>query len=239
MKIEIWSDYVCPFCYIGKRNLESALQQFPHRDRVEIVYKSFELDPGANTEAGMPTYDMLAHKYGMSLEQVKGMTANVTAQAAAVGLAYRLDETTVQNTFHAHRLSQYAAAEGAGAELAERLFKAYFIDADNIGDIERLAELAAECGLDPAAVKAMLQSDAYMDTVRDQEQEANALNIRGVPYFVIDRKYAISGARPPADFLGAITKAWEEGGHSPFTAVGGDEEAAVCKDGWCAPAKDE
>ncbi|MFD0958984.1 DsbA family oxidoreductase [Paenibacillus chungangensis] len=238
MKIEIWSDYVCPFCYIGKRNLETALEQFPYREQIEVKYMSFELDPAADTQAGASTHEMLVRKYGMSLEQVKGMTANVTAQAAAVGLAYRLDDTTVQNTFDAHRLSQYAATQGAGAKVAERLFKTYFIDADNIGDSKRLTELAAECGLDPDAVKAMLESDAYKEEVRAQEQEARDLHISGVPYFVIDRKYAISGARPPADFLEAITKAWEEGQHSPFTSLEGDGEAGVCKDGWCAPSND-
>lgn len=209
MKVEIWSDYVCPFCYIGKRKFESALAQFEHKDQVEVEFRSFELDPNSDSSLKLSNNRMLADKYGMSLEQAKEMSGNVAQQAAAAGLIFNFDNMLIHNTFDAHRLAQYAAAQGKGAELSERLLRAHFTDNDDISSHERLSELAEEVGLHKEEALKMLASDAYADQVRGQEEEGSRLGIRGVPFFVIDRKYAVSGAQPPEVFLDGLTKAWQ------------------------------
>jgi predicted DsbA family dithiol-disulfide isomerase len=156
MKVEIWSDYVCPFCYIGKRKFEQALEKFAHKDHIEIVFRSFELDPSADPTSNISTYSMLASKYGMSIEKAKETTVGVAEQAAAVGITFHFDGTMETNTFDAHRVVHYAAQQGKDKEMSERLFKAYFTDGENVGNRERLAVLAAEVGLDAAAVAAPL-----------------------------------------------------------------------------------
>ncbi|MDQ6418045.1 DsbA family oxidoreductase [Paenibacillus sp. LHD-117] len=210
MKVEIWSDYVCPFCYIGKTKFESALAAFEHKDSVVTEMRSFELDPNTDSSAGMTTYEMLSRKYGMSMEQAKASSDGVVQQAAAVGLPFRLEGTLNLNTFNAHRLSHYAEEQGKGKEMSARLLKAYFTDNLNIDDLDQLSELAAEVGLDLEETKKVLGSDRYADTVRSQEQEGNKLGIRGVPFFVIDRKFAISGAQQPEVFLETLRRAWAE-----------------------------
>lgn len=234
MKVEIWSDFVCPFCYIGKTKFEEALSQFPHKEHVQTELRSYELDPNADSSAGISTHAMLAQKYGMSLEQAKATSANVAQQAAAVGLQFRFDHMQVLNTFDAHRLAQYAVSQGRGGEMAERLFRAYFTDNDNIASLDRLAELAAEAGLDETAVKGVLESNQYAEMVRDQEEEGARLGIRGVPFFVIDRKYAVSGAQSPAVFLDTLNKAWEEK-HPTLVQVNDGADDGLCGDGYCAP----
>lgn len=210
MKVEIWSDYVCPFCYIGKTKYELALAEFEHKDSVVTELRSFELDPGTDSSLGMTTVEMLSRKYGMSMEQAKSSSEGVAQQAAAVGLTFRMEGTLSLNTFKAHRLAHYAEAQGKGAEMATRLLKAYFSDNLNIDNSEQLSVLAAEVGLDAGAALEVLQSDRYADTVRAQEQEGSQLGIKGVPFFVIDRKYAISGAQQPEVFLETLRKAWAE-----------------------------
>ncbi|MCR2802839.1 DsbA family oxidoreductase [Paenibacillus soyae] len=232
MKVEIWSDFVCPFCYIGKRRLEEALAGFEHKEQVVIEYKSFELDPNADSEARMHTHEMLASKYGMSVEQAKASGQSVAGQAAAAGLEFRFENQYVQNTFDAHRLAQFAAVSGRGAEMAERLFRAYFTDNDLIGNKEVLARLAEEVGLDAGQVSELLGSEQFADVVRQQESEGSQLGIRGVPFFVIDRKYGISGAQSPAVFLDTLQKAWTEK-YPELVQVQGADDAA-CADGYCA-----
>ncbi|MCQ6561041.1 DsbA family oxidoreductase [Paenibacillus mendelii] len=210
MKIEIWSDYLCPFCYIGKRKFENALVQFPHKDNVEVVFRSFELGPDAPKDPGLSMDQILASKYGMSLEQAKAANDNVASQAQTVGLTYHFDTMIPTNSFDAHRLTHYAAAQGKGAEMQERLFQAYFTDSSHIGDRETLAQLAAEIGLDRNEASAVLASDQYAQDVRADEQEGSQLGIKGVPFFVINRKYAVSGAQPSEVFLEALQKAWGE-----------------------------
>lgn len=210
MKVEIWSDFACPFCYIGKRRFEAALEQFANQAEVEVVYRSFELDPTAEKEPKQDVHAMLAAKYGMSREQAKQMNDNVANQAKAVGLTYHMDSVVPANTFDAHRLAQFAADRGKGEDMTERLLKAYFTDAVNLSDHQALISLAAEVGLDPEETSAMLASDEYADQVRRDQQEAAALGIRGVPFFVIDRKYGVSGAQPTEVFSQALEKAWSE-----------------------------
>lgn len=210
MKIEVWSDFVCPYCYIGKRKLEAALEQFPHRDQVEIVYKSFELDPDMPKEGSPDVYTMLATKYGLTHEQAIESTNQVAQQAKVVGLDFHFARTIQTNTFDAHRLAHYAAAQGKGREMTERLLKAHFTDGLHVGDPSTLADLAVEVGLNKDDVLRVLNSGDYATDVRSDEQEAQELGARGVPFFVINRKYGIAGAQPLDIFMQALQRAWDE-----------------------------
>lgn len=211
MKVEIWSDIMCPFCYIGKRRFEAALEQFEGKEEVEIVYRSFELDPHAERDIEESVHEMLARKYNMPVEQAKSMNANVAAQAQSLGLDYQFDTMKLTNTFDAHRLIHFAAQFGKMEQMKERLLKAYFTDSLHVGDKETLVTLAAEIGLDADAALKMLESDEFADRVRADEQAAAKLGIRGVPFFVIDRKYGVSGAQPSEVFLEALNKARSAG----------------------------
>ncbi|WP_036651802.1 DsbA family oxidoreductase [Paenibacillus pini] len=233
MNIEIWSDFACPFCYIGKRRFEEGLQQFAHRDQVEITFRSFELAPDAPVDNDQNMHSILASKYGMSLEQAKAANDNLTEQAKAVGLTYHFDTMIPTNTFDAHRMTHWAAEAGKRYDMTERLFKAYFTDSAHIGDRETLIRLAGEIGLDAQAAATMLESDAYKDDVRRDEQEGSQLGVTGVPFFVINRKYGISGAQPPEAFVETLNKVWQE--DHPLTLLNeeGTESDAACSDGAC------
>lgn len=210
MKIEVWSDFGCPFCYIGKRRLERALESFSHRDEIELVYRSFELDPGAPKDTESSIHELLAVKYGLSLEQAKESNRNVAQQAQTEGLTHNFDTIIPTNTFDAHRLAHYAGEQGKAKEMTERLFRAYFTDSLHIGDRDTLVRLAEEVGLDGAAVREVLEQNTYADAVREDENEARRLGIRGVPFFVLRGKYAVSGAQPLEIFQGALLRAWED-----------------------------
>lgn len=212
MKVEIWSDFVCPFCYIGKRRFEEALGQFTHKEQIEITFRAFELDPTAQRDGNPSVYDMLAAKYGMSREQAKAMTEQVAQQAKEAGLSFHFDSAVQTNTFDAHRLALYAAAKGKQDEAAEKLLSGYFTEGRHIGRLESLADIASEIGLDRNETLDTLQGDAFQDEVRADELEARQLGIRGVPFFLIDRKYAISGAQSIQVFLQTLERAWSEGG---------------------------
>jgi predicted DsbA family dithiol-disulfide isomerase len=190
LTVEIWSDVVCPWCYLGKRRFEQALAAFDHRDEVEVVWRSFELDPQAPAER--PPRESAADE-------------QMTALAASEGLEYHLDRTRSGNSFDAHRLIHLAADHGLQDAMQERLFRAHFTDGDAIGDRATLARIAAELGLDPAP----LAGDAYADAVRADEELAARIGIRGVPYFVLDRRYGVSGAQPSELLVQALEKAWE------------------------------
>jgi predicted DsbA family dithiol-disulfide isomerase len=231
MKVEIWSDFVCPFCYIGKRRFEAALQQFPHKDKVEVVYKSFELDPYAKRDGNPNVYDMLASKYGMSREQAKANTDQVAKQAKELGLDYDFDRTIQTNTFDAHRIAHFAASKGKLVEMTERLLKAHFTDTLHLGKPEVLADLASDIGLDREEAWRVLNSGAYTDEVRNDEREAARLGIRGVPFFVINRKYAVSGAQPSELFLNALNKAWDE--EHPLEVLNGQGQGEACGEDGC------
>ncbi|WP_139488519.1 DsbA family oxidoreductase [Brevibacillus dissolubilis] len=240
MKVEIWSDFICPFCYIGKRRFEAALEQFAHKQEIEVIYRSFELDPNAKREATQDIHSMLAGKYGMSLEQAKSANADVGRQAEGVGLTYDFDNMKPSNTFDAHRLSHYAASHGRMQEMTERLLYAYFTEGKHLGDHETLTALAAEVGLDRDEVAKMLSGEDFTQEVRSDEQEAVDLGIRGVPFFVINRRYAVSGAQPSEVFLDALKKAWDE--QSPLTILNEASESAddaACVDGVCATDGDK
>jgi len=210
MKIEIWSDVMCPFCYIGKRNFETALAQFPDKEHIEVVWKSFQLDPTIPEVAHETQEEYLVKRKGMSVEQVKGMLENVTQSAKQVGLDYHLDKSVVVNSQKAHQLIQFAKTKGLGDEAEERLFKAFFTEGKSIADIETLTQLGKEIGLDETELQTAFTDDKYAYLVKQDIQEAQQIGVRGVPFFVIDRKYAISGAQPAEAFLQNLEKAFPE-----------------------------
>jgi predicted DsbA family dithiol-disulfide isomerase len=205
LTVEIWSDVVCPWCYVGKRRFENALVAFAHRDDVEVMWRSFELDPHAAREREGSSAEHLARKYGMSVEQAEAMNAQMTALAAIEGLEYHLDRTRGGNSFDAHRLVHLAAEHGLQDATQERVMRAYFTDGEAIGDLDTLSRLAAELGLDPAP----LADGDHAEAVREDEELAARIGINGVPYFVLDRRYGVSGAQPSELLLQALEKAWE------------------------------
>lgn len=212
MKVDIWSDVRCPFCYIGKRKFEMALAQFEHKDKVEIEWHSFELDPNAETMLDKSPYDYLAERYGKSREWAIGTHEQVAQTAAEVGLTFNFDQSIMANSFDAHRLIQLAKANGLSDQVEENLFKAHFTDGKNIADHGVLIEIAKASGLDALETEVMLKSNDFTDEVRYDEKTAQNIGISGVPFFVINQKYGISGAQSPETFLGALVKAEEEKG---------------------------
>ncbi len=216
MKVEIWSDVVCPWCYIGKRRFEAALAEFPHRDQVEVEWKAFELDPtAASAPAGTPAGDReyatrLAEKYGTDVDSAQQMIDTMTAQAAVEGLDFRFDRAVRANTVDAHQVIHLAGLRGIQDAVKERLLKAYFTEGEAVGDRDTLVRLAAEAGLDADEVRGALDENRYVGAVRADEAEAQAIGIRGVPFFVVDRKYGVSGAQPAEVLREVLDKAWSE-----------------------------
>ncbi|TYR81501.1 DsbA family oxidoreductase [Priestia megaterium] len=243
MKIEVWSDFVCPFCYIGKRRLEEALAQFPHKDQVDVEFKSFELDPNAPLNTGKSINEALAEKYGMTIEQAKQANVGIGQQASGVGLTFNFDDMKPTNTFDAHRLAKFAKAQGKEAAITEKLLYAYFTESKDVGNIETLAEIAEASGLDRQEALAVLNDKtAYANEVRIDESIAQQYGVTGVPYFVINQKYAISGAQPKETFAGALQQVWEEENPAPKLQdlSGSNADDALCADGSCAvPTKNE
>jgi predicted DsbA family dithiol-disulfide isomerase len=210
LTVEIWSDVVCPWCYIGKRRFEAALARFPHRDEVEVTYRSFELDPDAPARHAVSGPERLAEKYGVSVEEARAMNDRVTGIAAQEGLEYHLDVARGGNTLDAHRMLHLAAAHGVQAEAKERLMRAYFSEGEPISDADTLVRLVAEVGVPEDEARAVLAGDRYTAEVRDDEQLGAQLGIRGVPFFVLDRRYGVSGAQPADVLAGALEQAWDE-----------------------------
>jgi len=208
MQVEIWSDVVCPWCYLGKRRFEHALEGFEHRDEVEVVYRSFELDPTIAPGTTQATVDMLARKYGMSLAQAHDAQRQMEQRAAGDGLEFRMDGLRSGNTRDAHRLLHLAKEHGKEPELVERLHRAYFTEQTSVFDAETLADLAVEVGLDRADAEKVLATDAYADAVESDERTARELGASGVPFFVIDRRYGVSGAQPVDVLRQALERAY-------------------------------
>ncbi|MET8783141.1 DsbA family oxidoreductase [Streptomyces sp. NPDC004589] len=234
MRVEIWSDIACPWCYVGKARFEKALGAFPHRDQVEVVHRSFELDPHRAKDDVQPVLTMLAKKYGMSEAQAQAGEKNLGAQAAAEGLDYRTSGRDHGNTFDMHRLLHFAKEQGRQDRLIQILYRANFAEERSLfteGD-ERLVELAVEAGLDAEGVRTVLaDSAAYADSVRADEREAAELGANGVPFFVLDRKYGVSGAQPAEVFTQALTQAW---GERPPLKLIEDGGAEACGPDGCA-----
>jgi predicted DsbA family dithiol-disulfide isomerase len=210
VKVEIWSDVVCPWCYIGKRRFETALAAFDHRDEVEVEFRSFELDPRAPRERTGDPAVHLARKYGMSEERARASQSHLTDVAAEDGLEIDFALARPGNTFDAHRLLHLAATRGCQPELKERLLRAYFTEGRAIGDPGALASVAVEVGLDADEVAEVLDGDRYADDVRADESAAEELGIGGVPFFLVDRRFAVSGAQQADVFARALERAWSK-----------------------------
>ena len=234
MKVEIWSDVACPFCYIGKHRFEAGLERFANRGEVEVVYKSFELDPNAPANPSYDLHDMLAKKFGVSREQAAAMNRQVAEGAQDTGIEFRFERAIPANTRDAHRLIKYAGEFGKSGEMAERLYKAYFTEGRHVGDVKTLADIAAEAGLDRDVAAEALNGGKYADEVVEDSREAGGLGARGVPFFVIDRKYAVSGAQSSEVFREALERAWQAS-HPALTPISADADGAMCEDGACAP----
>ncbi|MFG2516965.1 DsbA family oxidoreductase [Streptomyces sp. NPDC048584] len=236
MRVDIWSDIACPWCYVGKARFEKALAAFPHREQVEVVHRSFELDPGRAKGDIQPVISMLTKKYGMSEAQAEAGEDNLGTQAAGEGLPYRTRGRDHGSTFDMHRLLHLAREQGCQVELLDLLYRANFAEERSVfDDDDRLTELAVAAGLDAGAVREVLADPkAYADEVRADEREAAELGANGVPFFVLDRKYGVSGAQPAEVFTQALTQAWGE--RPPLRMVDGDAE--VCgPDGCAVPQK--
>ncbi|MFF2849211.1 DsbA family oxidoreductase [Streptomyces sp. NPDC058001] len=238
MRVEIWSDIACPWCYVGKARFEKALAAFPHRDQVEVVHRSFELDPHRAKDDVAEVLPMLAKKYGMSETQAREAEQRLGENAAAEGLAYRTEGRDHGNTFDMHRLLHLAKEYGRQDELIGLLYRANFAEERSVfGDDERLIALAEEAGLDADAARAVLADpQRYADEVRTDEREAAELGANGVPFFVLDRKYGVSGAQPTDLFAQALEQAW--GARAPLTTLtaAGDSDggAEACGPDGCA-----
>jgi predicted DsbA family dithiol-disulfide isomerase len=210
MQVEIWSDVVCPWCYLGKRRLERALESFGHTGDVTVVYRSFELDPAAAPGVTTPTIEVLASRYGMSIQQASDAQRQMEQRAAQDGLVFKLSDLRSGSTRDAHRLLHLAKAHGRQAELAERLHRAYFSEQASVFDHATLTGLAIEAGLERGDVLRVLGSDEYAEAVRADEEAAHSLGISGVPFFAIDRRYGIAGAQPAETIAAALERSWAE-----------------------------
>ena len=208
MDVEIWSDIACPWCYVGKRRLEAALESFEHRDEVRVRWRSFELDPNAPPERGGELAASLALKYGTSREQALAMLATMTATAARDGLEFHFERARAGNTFDGHRLTHLALSEGLQGAMKERLMRAYLTEGELVSDHATLRRLALEVGLAEGAVDELLGGKLYAEEVRVEEYTASRLGITAVPFFVVDRSFGAAGAQDPEHLLELIRHAW-------------------------------
>lgn len=210
MKVEIWSDVVCPFCYIGKRKFENALKDFAQKDKVEIVWRSFQLDPEMEVVPGQTLHEYLGKRKGTTAAEGKKMNDSMAATAKEVGLKYDLDNAIINNTLNAHRLLHLAKKNGLQNETKEALFAAYYTDAKNIGDTATLVSIGKSVGLNGVEINSMLQSDEYIKDVQQDQILAQQIGVQGVPFYVFNNKYAVSGAQATDVFIQVLNKVWEE-----------------------------
>jgi predicted DsbA family dithiol-disulfide isomerase len=211
MRVDIWSDVICPFCYVGKARFEKALSSFDHRDEVEVVYHSFELDPGYPKDSTETTFAMLRKKYGMSEADARAAESRVAAMAEAEGLGFQ-SERPVGNTFDLHRVLHLGLAKGVQAQLLDAVNEAYFAQGRQVFDRDVIEEIAAKTGLDAAAAGDVIDGDGYADDVRRDELQARELGVSGVPFFVFDMALGVSGAQPTEMFASALQQAWQRRG---------------------------
>jgi predicted DsbA family dithiol-disulfide isomerase len=210
VKIEVWSDVVCPWCYVGSRNLTEALRGFAHADQVEVEWRSYELDRNAPVERSGSYVDRLARKYGVPAGQARARLSRIIEVGAEAGIEFRFDEARLGNTFDAHRLIHLARAHGRQDEMKDRLFAAAFTEGRAIGDHGTLVELALDAGLQEADVRRVLSGDEHGDDVRADEDDAVELGVEGVPFFLIDRRFVIPGAQAPETVLAILERAWRK-----------------------------
>ncbi|MDN6293823.1 MAG: DsbA family oxidoreductase [Alkalibacterium sp.] len=233
MKIEVWSDYVCPFCYIGKRELEQALKETGLAGKVDVAFKAYELDPTASTVDNSKVKEAFAKKKGLSEAQVEGMYSSITARAESVGLSYDFEKMTSANTRKAHRLAKFAETQGKGAEADEALLAAHFTHNLALNDDNVLLDIAEKIGLSREDAKNVLSSNQYDGDVTKDIQEARAIGVQGVPFFVFERKYAISGAQPQEVFQDTLKKIAAELEIKPDLQMVGNKNGETCEDGSC------
>ncbi|MBC3468622.1 DsbA family oxidoreductase [Pseudomonas sp. RW10S2] len=230
MQLQIWSDYACPYCYIGKRHLEAALAEFPHADDVEIAYQAFELDRNASREVVNTTQQRIERKYAKSPQGALNMIHQIMTMARHAGLDMRYDTVRYTNTFDAHRLSLFAERRDLAKEVTEGLFHAYFTENRALADHDVLLDVATQAGLDRAETQQMLDSDAFSEDARAAEQEAERRGIHGVPCFVFDDGTTFYGAQPKSALLEALHANWEKQKSVPASP----NDAAVCGSHGCS-----
>lgn len=206
MEIQIWSDVMCPFCYIGKRRLEGALAKMNFTDEVRITWKSFLLNPEMETDPSRNSLEYLAETKGWTMEQTQEMVQHVVDMADAEGLEYRMEDTKVANAMDAHRLIQLAKTIGKGDEIEERLFRAYFTEGKNIADKDVLVSLGEDIGMPSERIRSCLDKGEFTESIRQDIQESQEIGVRGVPFFVFNNQYAISGAQPTELFVQTMEK---------------------------------
>lgn len=236
LKVDIWSDVVCPFCYIGKRKFEQGLEQFDYKDDIEIEWHSFQLDPNTPSNVDKDVYTYLAERKGGTREWSLNMHRNVVQMAKEVGLDYNFDIAKIANTFNAHRLQHYAASKGLGNIIEEALFKAYFTNGKNIGSIDELVAIGVGEGLNESELRKVLESDAYSNEVRKDIATAQQFQISGVPFFVFNMKYGVSGAQPAEAFLETLKVAhndWKTENVSTLKNMNSEDGASCDIDGNC------
>lgn len=210
MTVDIWSDIRCPFCYIGKRKFEQALQQFENKEDVEVTWHSFQLDPDLKTQPEVDVIDYFTKAKGISREQADQMFNRAKEMAAETGLEFNMDSLVVANSFRSHQLLQFAKSKGLGDEIKEALFKAHFTEGKNIDDRQSLIEITTSIGLDKKETEDVLDSERFAYEVKQDEMEAKNIGVQGVPFFVFNNKYAVSGAQAPETFLEVLEKSREE-----------------------------
>lgn len=238
MKVEIWSDVVCPFCYIAKRHYEKALADFPHADELEVEFKSYQLDPDFVQPKEEPT-DMrvsLAAKYGKTLEEIDVMYEHIVKSASAVGLEYHMDKVVRFNTLDAHKIGQVAKEKGIDYPYYDALFKAYFTESKNLGDMGTLKAIALSVGLTEEDIQKAMEGDEYAYKVKQDIAEGGNLGVQSVPFFVFNRRYGVVGAEPIPLFLETIEMAyedWKKSQPSPLTQIVGDANNSCDIDGNC------
>ncbi len=233
MKIEIWSDVACPWCYIGKRRFETALNGFAHKDSVDVQWRSYQLDPTLPEHYHGTELDYLVERKGMDRGQLLGMLDHVMEQGEGEGLHYKFDDVIVANSFTAHELLHLAKSHDSGDAVKEALLSAHFEHGVDIGSREALVAIGTDAGLSARDINEALDSGKFADDVRHDIAEARAIGVTGVPFFVIDRKYGISGAQPAEVFSQALEQAWQEANPLTMVASGGSDAEACGPDG-CA-----
>ncbi|GMK47458.1 DSBA oxidoreductase [Paenibacillus glycanilyticus] len=239
MKVEVWTDMICPFCYIGKRRLEAGIEKLANPQAVEIVYRSFEMNPNMEINPLDDVYGIAASRNGSTREYMKSLLAEISRRAEQDGLKFNYDSAKMTNTFNAHRLLQYAKQFGKADELMERLYRAYFTDSMHIGDVSTLIDLAVQTGLDAANTAEMLESNRFSEEVREDEAAAKKAGLQGVPYFVINDRYAINGAQPAEVFIQTLQQAWSEEYPIVHWPSSDDRESSLCEDGFCSVPQTE
>jgi predicted DsbA family dithiol-disulfide isomerase len=233
MTVEIWSDIMCPFCYLGKRKFEKALTQFPEKDKVIVVWKSFMLQPDLLTDTSINIHEYLSQIKGFDIERAKQMNAQVGQSAKLVGLDYNYDKMVVANTLKAHILLHYAHKHDKQNEVKESLLKAYFTDGKNVDDIPTLIEIGKEAGLNVDGLANTFEDQVCIDEVREDIYEAQQLGIRGVPFFAFNKKYGVSGAQEPGVFTQTLQRAFEEWGKTKVSPIDITSGQTCNPDGVC------